>query len=335
MHIKEHSGDYGNDTADALANVGARMPAVESYVFCTLLNIEQLAECGIIPLPLAKVTSDVPELSTIVQPESVATADGTLLPHRNQDTLQAIQAHNLKLLVNTKSEALFWVAFRDMVNTKSPPPAVDISSLTVSFCCRMNPLAPLPQSFNLVKMATCDLLAASIPCVTVDNTPGQFFSHTFTLEEIEWAKDHISKHRENSATGMNRISYSEIIELDNELILSLINLCLDSNNTPSIWLSTTLTGVLKHGKLALDPESYRTIGLESCLLEFMTLLIHARLTAWACAYNIIPPSQNSFREGYCMNNNVFILRSAIDRAWALGKTLFVATVDISNAFPSM
>jgi hypothetical protein len=59
-----------------------------------------------------------------------------------------------------------------------------------------------------------------------------------------------------------------------------------------------------------------------------------RLSAWCEKYNLLPPSQNGFRSGYRTNNNAFILRCAIDRARAEGKTLYVMFADISNAFSS-
>ena len=83
-----------------------------------------------------------------------------------------------------------------------------------------------------------------------------------------------------------------------------------------------------------DPNNYRAVGLESCLLKLMTLLIHMQLVSWCEKYKILPPSQNGFRAGYRTNNNAFILRCAIDRARAEGKTLYVMFADISNAFPS-
>jgi hypothetical protein len=66
----------------------------------------------------------------------------------------------------------------------------------------------------------------------------------------------------------------------------------------------------------------------------MTLLIEHRIREWAGSNAIIPDSQNGFREGYRTNNNSYILRCSIDRARAEGKTLFVAFIDLSNAFPA-
>jgi hypothetical protein len=83
-----------------------------------------------------------------------------------------------------------------------------------------------------------------------------------------------------------------------------------------------------------DPASYRLIGLESCLLKFLTLLIDNRIREWCEDMLILPPSQNGFREDYRTNNNSQTLRCAIERAEAEGKTLFVAFVDLQNAFLS-
>lgn len=69
----------------------------------------------------------------------------------------------------------------------------------------------------------------------------------------------------------------DIEALDNDQLLNLLNTCLKNNDAPSIWFSTVLTGVLKRGKPPSNPDSYRTIGLECCLLKVMTLLVHYRL----------------------------------------------------------
>jgi len=52
------------------------------------------------------------------------------------------------------------------------------------------------------------------------------------------------------------------------------------------------------------------------------------------AKNVMPHSQNGFHEGYCTNNCSFILCCAIDQSRALNLPLYVAFVDLVNAFPS-
>lgn len=173
-----------------------------------------------------------------------------------------------------------------------------------------------------------------MPDHTVDTTPEQFFSAPFTEEDIAEAKDCLSKHPQNSAKGLDQISYSLICELENEDLCMLANQCILDLDAPSACLITILIGLLKRGKPKDDPNSFRTVGLESCFVKFITLLIHIRITMWCLAKNLIPPSQNGFREGFCTNDNAFVLRCAIDRARALGMPLYVVYADLSNAFPS-
>ncbi|KAF8995971.1 hypothetical protein BDZ89DRAFT_911082, partial [Hymenopellis radicata] len=75
--------------------------------------------------------------------------------------------------------------------------------------------------------------------------------------------------------------------------------------------------------------------LQSCLLRFASIIFNSKLTRAAEDRHLIPPSQNGFRPHYRTNNNIFILRTLIEQARAEKKTLYVAFVDISNAFAAM
>ncbi|KAE9389178.1 hypothetical protein BT96DRAFT_764988, partial [Gymnopus androsaceus JB14] len=125
-----------------------------------------------------------------------------------------------------------------------------------------------------------------------------------TVDTTEENKADIKKNHANSAAGLDQVHYKDIIAMDSELLNKLIN-------------------------------DYRAVGLESCMLKFVTLLIMKRFVNWAKARKIIPPPQNGFRKGYRTNNNTFILRAAMEKAKFMGKTLWVASIDITNAFPSV
>lgn len=108
----------------------------------------------------------------------------------------------------------------------------------------------------------------------------------------------------------------------------------DSLASPLNRFKTLVAAIAKKGKPMNDPAGLRTVGLESCMLKFVTLLMHKRLYDWAERHGILPASQNGFREGYRTNNNAFVLRCMIERARASDRSLFVAFVELSNAFPS-
>jgi hypothetical protein len=88
--------------------------------------------------------------------------------------------------------------------------------------------------------------------------------------------------------------------------------CLVDVDTPQQWLTTVLVGILKRGKDPRDPDSYRTVGLESNLLKFFTWICDRRLRAWCNAYDILPPTQNEFCPRRRTVDNPFILRAAIE-----------------------
>ena len=71
------------------------------------------------------------------------------------------------------------------------------------------------------------------------------------------------------------------------------------------------------------------------LLKCLTLLFDWRLREWEELANLLPPSQNGFMAGRRTNNNTFIVRCLAERTMAEGKQLYVVSVDLSNAFPSV
>ncbi|VDC03680.1 unnamed protein product [Peniophora sp. CBMAI 1063] len=118
----------------------------------------------------------------------------------------------------------------------------------------------------------------------------------------------------------------------NEALCDLFNQCVRKQDAPFIWLLTAVIGILKSNLHPKDAASYRAIGLESIALKVMTLLIHRRLYARAERHNIFPASQNGFRHGCRTNNNVFIPRGIIEKYQNSKLPMYVAFVDISNAF---
>jgi hypothetical protein len=149
------------------------------------------------------------------------------------------------------------------------------------------------------------------------------------VDDIAWAKDHLETHY-NTAAGIDRVHYREIMSIENDVLCKLINECVDTNDAPLVWFTTIIAAIPKKDKPLSEADSYCTVGLESCFLKLVCLLIHKRIYSWAEERGIIPPSQNGFREGYRTNNNAFVLRCMIERA----RTLWVAFLDITNAFPS-
>lgn len=108
--------------------------------------------------------------------------------------------------------------------------------------------------------------------------------------------------------------------------------CIARQIVPHTRCSAFIAARPKKDGLRNDLNSFRTIGLESCALKMLTLLIDRRFRTWAKQHDIIPPSQNGFQDQLRTTNNIFILRCALDQTRA---QLHIAFIDILNAFPSI
>ncbi|KZP07141.1 hypothetical protein FIBSPDRAFT_712838, partial [Athelia psychrophila] len=166
----------------------------------------------------------------------------------------------------------------------------------------MNPPAVMPPSFDSVHRKAISAAASLLPDQTIDRTPDSDFSRSISTADIEQVKAIIDKHPPKSARGSDEIRYREVLCIPNDALRELF-------------------------------QAYRIIGLESCLLKTLTLLIALRLRKWMTSCNLLPDSQNGFRSGNRTNNNSFILRCAIEKACASRKPLYICFVDFSNAFP--
>ncbi|KAI0689193.1 hypothetical protein C8T65DRAFT_588893 [Cerioporus squamosus] len=169
----------------------------------------------------------------------------------------------------------------------------------------MNSPAILPPQFDPLHIATLRLQAAALPRPAPDSTPEGFFSRPFSTEEIDAVKAHVRKNCLGSARGLDRLSYDELLTVPSEDLRDLFQLC-----------------------------NYRAIGLESCALKVMTILIDRRLREWAESTGQSPLQQSGFRKAHRIVNNSVILRVCIEKARSMGtKSLYVLLLDIENAFP--
>ncbi|KAJ7073483.1 hypothetical protein B0H15DRAFT_747809, partial [Mycena belliarum] len=165
----------------------------------------------------------------------------------------------------------------------------------------MNEPDETPASFNNAQLQKKAELFKDMPRTNEDISPNKSFSRKLSLKDVEWGKKHIMKHL-STASGIDDFSYSDIMEIPNDILL---------------------------------PESYRLVVLECCLLKFLTLLIDRRVKEFSMVAGLIPETQNGFMAGYRTNNNPLLLRMMSDRAAEQGKVLYVAVIDLKNAFPAV
>ncbi|KIY61348.1 hypothetical protein CYLTODRAFT_332663, partial [Cylindrobasidium torrendii FP15055 ss-10] len=143
-----------------------------------------------------------------------------------------------------------------------------------------------------------------IPSSTEQEDGGDEMTRPAIGDEFGTAKGRLGPRIGHSARGADKTGYEDVMRIPNDVLADL------------------------------DPDSYRVIGLESCLLKVFTLVIEMRLTEWVARKGIVPDSQNGFRRGMRTHNCSFVLRTVIDAATGEKKKVYAAFVDLKDAFPS-
>ncbi|KAJ7200943.1 hypothetical protein B0H12DRAFT_1036549, partial [Mycena haematopus] len=239
--------------------------------------------------------------------------------HRGRERVRQLQKSLRDKIFECKDAGAFWRVLRGWTDPRRKPIQVTLEELTDEFKKRMNEPEVTPPTFNKEQLRTSAELFKDMPRVNDDVSPRKSFSRRLTLADIEWGKRHIMTHL-STASGIDDFSYGDIMEIPNENLRALLQAIIDKKIFPSKWLAAL---------------SYRLVVLECCLLKFLTLLIDRRVKEYASEAKLIPETQNGFMATYRTNNNPFLLRVMSDRAAAEGKVMYVAVVDLKNAFPAV
>ncbi|KIY71942.1 hypothetical protein CYLTODRAFT_331787, partial [Cylindrobasidium torrendii FP15055 ss-10] len=186
---------------------------------------------------------------------------------------------------------------------KARPSLVPHNELVHSFWTRMNGSRAGTAHFDMAALEQDTVDADGIPTTTTQEDGGDELTRRMAEEEMQKGKQKLHNRLGRSAVGQDRVSYDDVVRIPNSTLVELFN-------------------------------DYRIIGLESCVLKLFTLIIEMRLTEWVDRKGLVPESQNGFRRGMRTHNCSFVLRTAIDAATADGKRVFVAFVDLKDAFPS-
>ena len=89
------------------------------------------------------------------------------------------------------------------------------------------------------------------------------------------------------------------------MLLALFNLSMSSAQCPTSWQRATIIPILKKGKPARNPQSYRPVSLTSAVAKLMERLVEARMRYFLEKRNVPAPArQVSERVGRRKNNSV-------------------------------
>ena len=153
----------------------------------------------------------------------------------------------------------------------------------------------------------------------------------FTPEEISAL---INKSKNKKAAGPDLITNEQIkalAGLTTQLLVTLFNSCVETQNTPEEW-STSLLKVLYKGKGDLSSvDNHRGVALGSNIRKLFSKGVANKLEKYIL--HMIPPEQYGFMKGKSTIQAIKVLHNNILNATTgKGGCLYVAFVDLSKAF---
>ncbi|GFU41981.1 putative RNA-directed DNA polymerase from transposon X-element [Trichonephila clavipes] len=101
---------------------------------------------------------------------------------------------------------------------------------------------------------------------------------------------------------------------------------------PSSWREATVIPILKPGKVATDPLSYRPIALTSCFCKTFERMVNTRLVYVLEKEKCVSPLQSGFRKGRFTLDNLVFLESQIRDAFVRRNHLVSLFFDIEKAY---
>ena len=88
------------------------------------------------------------------------------------------------------------------------------------------------------------------------------------------------------------------------VVLELYNEIWESGSYPDVWKKAILVPIMKKGKVAGDPLSYRPISLLPIMGKVLESLVHPRLERYFMERKLIPDFQTGFRKGHSTSINL-------------------------------
>lgn len=141
---------------------------------------------------------------------------------------------------------------------------------------------------------------------------------------------------ENTAPGPDGICYNHLKKIDPTAIVltPIYNLCLRFGGVPEAWKKTTTISIFKKGDKQ-DPGNWRPIALGNTIYKLFASCLSQRLYKWIEENNILSFNQKGFLPHDGVFENNCILGNIFTKFKKKKQDLFLASLDISNAFGSL
>ena len=157
------------------------------------------------------------------------------------------------------------------------------------------------------------------------------YNSEITMEEMEYALN-LAK---DSSPGPDEVCYSMLKNLapsGKKLLLELYDRVLKEGKFPKQWKEALVIPILKEGKAATSPGSYRPIALTSCICKVFERILNRRLVWYLESRGYIDRYQSGFRKGRSSIDSLAALTKEIHDAFRRKQFLVCVFFDLEKAY---
>lgn len=157
------------------------------------------------------------------------------------------------------------------------------------------------------------------------------YNRPFTEQELE----HALELSNDSAPGPDEVIYSMLKNLGTtgkQLLLQLFNKIYKEGKLPARWKEAYIIPILKDGKGATSPGSYRPIALTSCISKVLERMVNRRLVWFLESRGLLPRYQCGFRPGRSTIDSLVSLVTEAQNAYRRSEYLFTVFFDLAKAY---
>ena len=160
----------------------------------------------------------------------------------------------------------------------------------------------------------------------------RLFQTEFTKAELEGA---LRKSKHGKAPGRDGVTQEMLLHMGpraRTLMLRLFNRTWESGTTPTAWRTAVVVPILKKGKKASDPASYRPISLVSTISKTMERMVNGRLYYYMEDGNMLDENQAGFRRHRSTVDQLVLFTQSVINAWQHNEHTVAVFVDLKNAY---
>ena len=157
------------------------------------------------------------------------------------------------------------------------------------------------------------------------------YNELFTLSELV---DSVRRCG-NTSVGPDTLHYAFFKHMDHvhyTALLKLFNAIWTTGAFPADWSHSYIVPILKPGKPASKPQSYRPIQLTSCMCKILERMVASRLKWYLEHMNILSPYQSAFRRGRCTVDHIARLETEIRHGFFYNKYTLALFLDFKSAY---